>query len=712
MATVEYDLDHSGGLMEQIQSLVAPPISDDGGRRRRRRDRAREHRRHGRAVNHDCCDSCKEGGDLLCCDRCPAAFHLQCHDPPLDEDDLPPGEWLCHRCRVTPETKDDETASNCSTTSSKSSKSSTKNRLKRQLSDEEKDRPIFTELEHPLISLAKAAKLMNPIQFDLPKDIACTIPLPGSSKRRVPTRGPQKKAPHELDNGMVPLPAKLCFTCSRSCRVAPLLQCDFCPLLFHMDCLHPPMTSYPSGRWMCPNHIENITDEKLLKSVSLVERIKLWDKYSGHVDQHTVKVKFLQKTHQKHPLFRIKHQHPLRKTITVPQSIKDHYNNPPPLLPTPRGITEPNPDPSHPPIPSTTEGIQAATLEEQEEWLSGVVSLQTSIAKLLAQKQLQKSGDSMKTSDTPLSKPTASVAPVVQKDSETSDPLFNSKSSDFTDCERILLNGATQCLTGGQDSLFNGPFGAVSLLNNSSSVNGDIEMSSASPRTSNKTDPVLIRTRSNSADSPQTFGKVASSSDRPTSSSALTIPGPQGKNILISAVKNNNTVMTKVVQNTGQGKVVLPPNFTSKNISGSNPTSILSPRGQSVIKIPHPGGGRVASTGSSGNSSPKVITVSASSLGSKTSSGNSNSTRTISGTTGSLNSQPTIINLNNNLQQCIDSNSEFELSKIDEKLVQILAWQRLQQLLAPKSPPQPLNKKGVLNNILTNTGKYNFLLGI
>ena len=23
-------------------------------------------------------------------------------DPPLEEDDLPPGEWICHRCRVMP----------------------------------------------------------------------------------------------------------------------------------------------------------------------------------------------------------------------------------------------------------------------------------------------------------------------------------------------------------------------------------------------------------------------------------------------------------------------------------------------------------------------------------------------------------------------------------------------------------------------------------
>lgn len=63
-------------FLQQIQKLVAPPVSEEYARRMRRRDR--EHRRHGRSVNHDCCDSCKEGGDLLCCDRCPAAFHLQC----------------------------------------------------------------------------------------------------------------------------------------------------------------------------------------------------------------------------------------------------------------------------------------------------------------------------------------------------------------------------------------------------------------------------------------------------------------------------------------------------------------------------------------------------------------------------------------------------------------------------------------------------------
>lgn len=40
--------------------------------------------------------------------------------------------------------------------------------------------------------------------------------------------------------------------------MAPLVQCDYCPLLFHMDCLDPPLTAMPTGRWMCPNHMEHL----------------------------------------------------------------------------------------------------------------------------------------------------------------------------------------------------------------------------------------------------------------------------------------------------------------------------------------------------------------------------------------------------------------------------------------------------------------------
>ncbi|XP_068442318.1 transcription intermediary factor 1-alpha isoform X2 [Clinocottus analis] len=53
--------------------------------------------------NEDWCAVCQNGGELLCCDKCPKVFHLACHIPALNES--PSGEWFCSLCRdlATPE---------------------------------------------------------------------------------------------------------------------------------------------------------------------------------------------------------------------------------------------------------------------------------------------------------------------------------------------------------------------------------------------------------------------------------------------------------------------------------------------------------------------------------------------------------------------------------------------------------------------------------
>lgn len=62
--------------LQRIQALIQPPQSEESGKRVKKVDK--EARKQGRSVNNDNCDSCGEGGDLLCCDRCPCAFHLTC----------------------------------------------------------------------------------------------------------------------------------------------------------------------------------------------------------------------------------------------------------------------------------------------------------------------------------------------------------------------------------------------------------------------------------------------------------------------------------------------------------------------------------------------------------------------------------------------------------------------------------------------------------
>ncbi|XP_043378532.1 autoimmune regulator [Chelonia mydas] len=46
--------------------------------------------------NDDECAVCRDGGELICCDGCPKAFHLACLVPPMTE--IPSGTWRCISC--------------------------------------------------------------------------------------------------------------------------------------------------------------------------------------------------------------------------------------------------------------------------------------------------------------------------------------------------------------------------------------------------------------------------------------------------------------------------------------------------------------------------------------------------------------------------------------------------------------------------------------
>ncbi|CAH1802163.1 unnamed protein product [Owenia fusiformis] len=687
MEPVTYDLDTSGGLMDEIQKLIAPPLSDNPPRRR---NEHREYRRPGRAVNHDCCDSCKEGGDLLCCDRCPAAFHLQCHDPPLEDEDLPTGEWICHNCKVTPmipvpslPEKDDDNMSTCSSTSRQSTNSQgsrtrvTKRRAtipeilanqKKALLDELDDEDE-KETEHPLMMLTRAAKLMNPKQYELPSELACTTNLPGTSKTKwwVKPKYPIKKLAHELDNGIVPLPAKVCFLCSKSCRKNPLLQCDYCPLLYHMDCLNPPMASLPSGRWMCPNHAENTVDEQLLKSVSLTERVKLWDQFSGHLDQHSVKVNFLKKIHRKHPPFRLKVKHNKRKSVQIPEAIKEQYKFPPPMLPrthdAPTTEGEAHSSPRQSDTPNT----------DQEQWLSSVVALQTSIARHLAQQQLNNVEIEKSTpkTTTEITKPTASVLPTVKQDltSNSPPPSDSCNSSSTIDVKnnnkRTLMNGdvndtAEDIMENGPcASKSNGPTG-ISLLG---TPNGDLDISMKGFDKSYE-GTSLLKNRSSSLDSPNSL-----------INSELKSLAASQQNITIGRVHQQQHDMV-----TDGSKLAT---------SASNAQSILAPKGSGFKVI----GSKVVS---GSGAMTKVINASQG----KNSPTSNILNNKLSGI-NQLSNSPAISSLNASLQACIEGSTDPDLSKLDERLVQILAHQRLQQLLPQKSAT---NSKTLLNGLLSNSG--------
>ncbi|KAI4887834.1 hypothetical protein NFI96_026523 [Prochilodus magdalenae] len=86
--TSKASLPDSTGVQSQTPQQESPP----GGEQQT--DRTPEPEED---PNEDWCAVCQNGGELLCCDKCPKVFHLSCHIPILSAS--PSGEWYCTFCR-------------------------------------------------------------------------------------------------------------------------------------------------------------------------------------------------------------------------------------------------------------------------------------------------------------------------------------------------------------------------------------------------------------------------------------------------------------------------------------------------------------------------------------------------------------------------------------------------------------------------------------
>uniref|UniRef100_A0A3B4XDE8 Autoimmune regulator n=1 Tax=Seriola lalandi dorsalis TaxID=1841481 RepID=A0A3B4XDE8_SERLL len=74
---------HKGETTTGMVELLAPLILNDS---------------HLVHYNDDECAVCKDGGELICCDGCPQAFHLICLDPPLTS--IPSVREVCGVCHL------------------------------------------------------------------------------------------------------------------------------------------------------------------------------------------------------------------------------------------------------------------------------------------------------------------------------------------------------------------------------------------------------------------------------------------------------------------------------------------------------------------------------------------------------------------------------------------------------------------------------------
>lgn len=268
-------------LMLKIQALIAPPQSSPAQKQKTKKTKGNNNEKPNqlRQENNPFCDACGEGGSLLCCDHCPSSFHFFCCDPPVDPKNLPTGDWLCRRCHPL---------------------------------------PIPSKPPHPFGPLLEQACMANPLEFCLPVEMQKYDVFPGVSRKLL-----SKKIAAPLQDG----DAKelYCYACNRGPRAGCLVSCDFCPLVFHLDCVHPPLSTIPTSVWMCPVHAEHMMPG--FDHPRLTERLRALSESRVAVSCQNVKLDFLTKVNRI-PHYKRLTRHHNRRAVAVPEAIKALYSSP------------------------------------------------------------------------------------------------------------------------------------------------------------------------------------------------------------------------------------------------------------------------------------------------------------------------------------------------------------------------------------------------
>ncbi|KAL2819235.1 hypothetical protein BJX63DRAFT_32223 [Aspergillus granulosus] len=184
--------------------------------------------------NNDFCRNCRRSGQLLCCDGCVNSFHFSCLKPPLDPANPPEGDWYCPKCSVS-------------------------RSLNTLIGGLDKASGKDFALPSRIREFFAGVKTGDDGKFE---EVA---PLP-----RINPRAARGSRYGRYDDPFLlrTIDAKgnliFCTKCGRTTNGRrPIIQCDFCPCAFHMDCVEPPLAVPPTQRpgsdrlhhnWMCPNH--------------------------------------------------------------------------------------------------------------------------------------------------------------------------------------------------------------------------------------------------------------------------------------------------------------------------------------------------------------------------------------------------------------------------------------------------------------------------
>ncbi|KAL5045498.1 hypothetical protein BDW71DRAFT_78544 [Aspergillus fruticulosus] len=242
---------NTGARRERSESLAS---SDAGDNRRLTPSLTDEP-----AENNDFCRECEKSGRLLCCDGCVYSYHFSCLDPPLDPANPPEGDWFCPKCSV--------------------SKS-----LNTLLGGMEKSSGRDFALPSKIRDFFAGVRTGDDGKYEEVASLPRINPRAARGSRTGRYDDPFLLRITDAKGKLI-----VCVKCGQTTNGRrPIIQCDFCPCAFHMDCLDPPLAVPPTQRagsdrlyhtWMCPNHALHdmcypVRDEEGYESMKRIRRPK------------------------------------------------------------------------------------------------------------------------------------------------------------------------------------------------------------------------------------------------------------------------------------------------------------------------------------------------------------------------------------------------------------------------------------------------------
>ncbi|XP_061930986.1 bromodomain adjacent to zinc finger domain protein 1A isoform X2 [Apis cerana] len=156
------------------------------------------------ALNAQCriCRRRRDGDKMLLCDGCNKGHHLYCLQPKLNC--VPDGDWYCKVCK--PSTKPKE-----------------KIKKRKKFEDELEEDVILTkETRHN-----RAKRILESEEEDNSED---------------------EELEEDSDDNISNQQINVCSACKSGGK---LISCDMCPNFYHIECIEPPITRAPRGRWIC-----------------------------------------------------------------------------------------------------------------------------------------------------------------------------------------------------------------------------------------------------------------------------------------------------------------------------------------------------------------------------------------------------------------------------------------------------------------------------